>query len=208
MVAERVLFDRMSPNPPETIHQLRSSGTARSINFDYRGGRYYSTVMNNFYGDRCSDRKRLFVDAGCGNSPDAQIAIQYKHFQKAIKVDLWEPFHTNDFWRGKHGPGVKFIQGDICKLTDLIPAGTADFIGCNAVVDLMPLHDRLMFYEEAIEVLAVGGVLIVAYIPLAMGYRDWAHGRNEYEFLNPFGHKTLRCVTAQQNLLVIKKEPQ
>ena len=207
----RDAFDRCAEAPPSYLHTLRGPGGRRYWRYacTWNSVALYSNVLTNAYGNRLPRKRGIYLDAGCGNSPDAILAVKYLKFKSAKKVDLWPTFTGNPYAKGNErrleGKRVEFIQGDICKLSDYIPLGSVDMIGCNAAIDLMCKGDRCLFYNEALDVLAPGGMLLVSHVKLAHGHNDWVSGREEYEMINPFGLLGVECVVATKSLLAIKK---
>lgn len=201
-------FDRTSPEPPPYLDVLRCRGGRRHYKAVLRGTKFYSEALKQAYGQRLPKRRRLFIDAGCGHSPDAAMAVKYLGFKSAIKIDLFDLWPDNPYWAKDEkqlgGNQVEFIKGDICKLTDYVPPNSADLICCNAVVDLMSFADRHLFYHEALEVLAQDGILIVSHIPLAAGYQDWTHAYDEFEPLE--GTSDAWWIHGSKSLLVIQKD--
>lgn len=198
---KRPVFDRLNPEPPPYLHSLRHVGSRRTFRSDpaYRGcgwhrGPVFSTTMK-LAAEHMPKRRRLFIDAGCGESPDADLAREFK-FKTAVKIDLF-PIWGSAKWRK-----ATFIQGDICNLSDLVSLDSADMILCHAVLDLMPFEDRCLFYSESAKVLAEDGILAIGYQFLMNGYNDW-NVRKEESALRDAG---LTRVVGNKYFLVYKKE--
>lgn len=202
-------FDRTNPVPPWYLDILRCRGGRRHWNASCRNAPYYSQALKELNGARLPAKRGVYLDAGCGLSPDAAMAVKFFKFESAVKIDLFDLWPGNPFYKKDEsklgGARVQFVKGDICKLTDLVPLESVDCIGCNAVVDLMSMADRHLFYNEALEVLSPGGTLIVFHVPLSAGHQDWVHARDEYKLLDPFGFSGCECIAAQKSLLVVKK---
>lgn len=204
---ERVKFDRTNPIIPDGIYGMRSMGSRRMFLAHYHKDYRFSEAMA--FADCHNGKRNVFLDAGCGGSADAALAVRKLRFESAIKVDLWEHFERNDSDQraGKkfEGERVKFVQGDICKLTDFIEPNSIDLISCNAVLDLMNKGDRHQFYCEAEAVLAPGGTLIVSHINLASGHRDWVNGYQEWYPIYDAG-LSFESVRISKHLLILRKE--
>ncbi len=180
-------FDRTADAPPSYLHKLRCPGHWRFWKSRCGEGVFRSEAYKN--GVKHAKNKGVFLDAGCGHSGDAMIAVKHDGFKSAIKVDLWRPYcdagapgyggYFAKEMSQAEGERVKFIQGDIVTLTDYVKPSSVDFICCNAVLDLMSAEDRQQFYCECHKVLRVGGVLSVTWQLLALGHQDWTGGRNE-----------------------------
>lgn len=189
-------FDRRATKPPEYLCQLRSKGHWRMFNVGLvPDAQLLSSALKTLYTQPhlLPQDRNVFLDAGCGHSPDAHLARKVLGFKEAFKVDLWPPYcyDADDFFlkrmhRVECGK-VRFIQGDICELSSFVDPESIDAIGCNAMIDLIPIPDRRLFYEEACKVLAPGGVLSINRVPLAAGYGGWHQGPDYYAEL-----KTMR----------------
>lgn len=171
-------FDRNNPVPPDYLPSLRVAGRRRAYWQHPSNEKPWSQGSRSYcprYGqalrsalDYLPVSRRLFLDAGCGDSPDADLSLELG-FKRAVKIDLY-PLTPNRLYMWDR---AKFIQGDICNLDELVKPGTVDMITCSAVLDLMPFEDRVLFYRAAAEVLAYGGVLSINYVWLAAGWHDW-----------------------------------
>lgn len=206
-----VAFDRSATEAPKGLYVLRNVGHWRWFNScGWTGNNPApSTGMSMAWRYKKSG---VFLDAGCGHSPDAAVAVRWG-FKSAIKVDLWEPYWREmgcvsfrDRLEQIDGPKVRFIQGDICKLTDYVEPNSVDLINCHAVVDLLSADDRHLFYCEAYDALREGGVLAVTHLPLALGHRDWVHGRDEFGRIANDGYAAFECLRASKSILVLRKE--
>ena len=89
----------------------------------------------------------VFLDAGCGESPDADIALK-NGFSKAYGIDLFKIKSKNK---------SEFIQGDICQTIPL-EDNSVDAIGCHWVLPLLRDEERTSFYCEANRVLKPNGL--------------------------------------------------
>ena len=208
----QVLFDRLNPEPPPYLYQLRTVGHWRR--WKHKGTyRKISTALRNTGCDYLPTDQCLlpidrgcFLDAGCGHSSDAFFAMKRWGFKRGIKVDLFPPYETIPEFRTKmeqfENHRTRFVQGDICKLTDFIASGSVDMIGCAAVLDLMDRADRALFYGEAYEVLRPGGVMTVTYQWLTHGYHDWGDGDADLANAIDVGFESLNC---HRETLIVKK---
>jgi SAM-dependent methyltransferase len=148
----------------------------------------------------------LFLDAGCGDSPDALLAVRYLGFKSAIKVDLYPIKQANRFVErdlakaeGKTG---RFIQSDVCDMTGQVEDSSVSLIGCNAMIDLIEPEARPLFYAEAWRVLKPGGLLAISYIPLAAGY-GWGDGWAEIAAMRAKGFEQVN--RGHYNLIIVRK---
>lgn len=103
--------------------------------------------------------KANFLDCGCGNSPDADIAL-HAGFMEAIGVDLFPPSVNNK---------AKFIRQDICEKM-IFNARTFDVIISQAVIDLMYEKERIKFYKNVKRLLKKNGIFSVYICPLRQGH--------------------------------------
>ena len=196
-------FDRSNPEPPPYLTSLRSRGSRRRFQsnpqmscYAWYKGPVFSTALRN--AQELAVNRRTFLDAGCGNSPDSDLMLGVG-FSESIKVDLFPPEYTEyapDF--GK----TSFIQGDICKLSDYVPPESVDMIGCSAMLDLMNLADRSLFYCEAYDVMRPGGVLTIYYQWLVHGHHDWNNGYQDLQNANELG---FNCLDFTSHSLILRK---
>lgn len=116
----------------------------------------------------------VYVDAGCGESPDADLwlefggaeAYAYDLCPRIEEMDMGETDRLKPF---KFKRKSIFVQQDICERWPN-KNETVDAVGCHAVLDLLRPNERLYFYKEAYRVLKVGGVLTVLFQKLANGH--------------------------------------
>lgn len=167
-------FDRHDlENSKQYLGRLRGIGRRRRWSFN--NGKYDNHHPNRYYGVRSTAFENLhavrgynnrnqgvFLDAGCGESADADIAL-ITGYNKSYAIDLFEPL--NEFVRFK----ANFMLGDICEKLP-IKSGSVDAISCSFVVPLMCQEDRLLFYKQAYRMLKKGGYLSVAGDILSSGY--------------------------------------
>ena len=127
-------------------------------------------------------------------------------FKDAVKIDLFLPYGRISSFREQMDKfekrKVRFIQGDMCKLSDYIPPESVDMIGCSAVLDLMDADDRNLFYSEAYDVMRPGAVLTISYQWLVHGYHDWDNGRRDWSNATDLGFE---CVNWAMTSLILRK---
>jgi SAM-dependent methyltransferase len=174
-VTTRPKFDRRATTPPKYLARLRNKGWWRMLDYVQHDLGKDSVYYRSSAFKECYEDRGVFLDAGCGDSADALIA-RYAGFDKAYKVDLFPPFF--DSWQNLWGENfrqheakqwVELIQSDICEELP-IAAGSVDFIGCSAMIDLIPDDDRVLWYKEAYRLLKPGGKLSVYVVLLVNGY--------------------------------------
>lgn len=106
------------------------------------------------------DGNEVFIDLGCGNSPDALVATDLGY--QSYAFDLFPP-------RSQYLDDLPFMPADVVEripLDDL----TVDFAISQAMIDLVPLNERAAFYREVDRVLKVGGVFTQIGISLHCGH--------------------------------------
>lgn len=211
MLQERHRFNRLDPNPPPYLYVLRQIGHWRR--WKHAGTyREISTALRNAYDEWSGEETYLpesrgcFLDAGCGHSSDAFFAMERWGFKEGVKVDLFPPYddipHFREQMEQFERNRTRFIQGDICKLSDFIPADSVDMIGCAAVLDLMCADDRNLFYNEAFDVLRGGGILTISYVRLSHGYGDWKWGTADRRMAVEAGFDVL---VGRTNAMILQK---
>lgn len=166
-------FDRHATVAPSYLGRLRNKGYWRA--WDYlrylgRDSLYHRSVA--FREARWAP-KGVFVDAGCGYSADALIASA-AGYAKGYKIDLfplkgWNEYLERDMRQAEKERNIRFIQGDICERQN-IPDNSVDLICCNAMIDLVPQEDRVLFYKEAYRMLKPGGQLSICVVRLVNGH--------------------------------------
>ncbi len=152
--------------------------------------RAQSTAMRNLTARTTSG---VFLDAGCGDSPDADLALELG-FSQAYAVDL---FPADKIITGYNKPIVvkskaEFILGDMCEELPLEDS-SLDAISSNWVVPLMSPDDRELFYGQVKRMLKPKGIFSVTGDTMVSGY---GHGelfqmRNEHKRLQKVGFKSI-----------------
>lgn len=168
------------------LSKLRHPGRFRRL--DFAGGEYDTGHPNRYYGVRSTAFEELnaargyreeglgvYLDAGCGDSADADIAL-VTGYSKAYGVDLFRPYnHLSDqeykrfSKRGWSRITYEFILGDICERLP-IKSGSIDAISSSYVIPLMSRPDRLLFYKQVYRMLKPGGYFSLAAGTLTSGY--------------------------------------
>jgi len=162
------------------LEQLRMSGRKRRYMYrralerkfkDAPPNKWYgleSTALCNVPNSKCYG---VLVDAGCGASPDCNIAIQ-RGFELAIGMDLWPDagFGVKDpAFEGMRKSSVAWMNHDITGVFPL-KAGSVNVILSQAVLDLMNFADRARFYQASYRALKMGGLLSVYICKLKRGH--------------------------------------
>lgn len=176
-----IKFDRHSPEPPNYIDRLRSKGWWRTIDYIGNHRRYSgypehaSTALRqaHYY----DEGKWDFLDIGCGDSPDALVVMEQKSYRSAYKVDLFEPLQWQrgvnlsaiEFEKREKEQGVEFIKADVCEGIPL-PSRSIGLICANAMIELIPPQDRILFYKECYRLLRPKGILSVTCVSLVNGW--------------------------------------
>lgn len=157
-------FDRKTFDPTNNdedlsiLRVLRVQGSRRS------GNRTMSTAMRWSFA-RTDTREGLFVDLGCGESYDAQIAREFG-FETA-KFDLFSPSLTSTFVGGSDR--TNFTVADIAEHIPLNDS-TVEIAVCQAVVDLIEPVAREGFFREVDRVLKPAGVFCCSIYWLQSGW--------------------------------------
>lgn len=172
--ATTVPFNRKAKRPPTYLGRLRNRGYWRYWDYLHNAigedSIYYRSTA---FREAMFAPKGVFVDAGCGLSADALLA-SYAGYKKCYKIDLFALDGYNSFFDKKRKKvetkhDITFIRGDICE-PQPIPDNSVDLISCNAMIDLVPEEDRVLFYKEAYRMLKPGGQLSICIVKLKNGY--------------------------------------
>lgn len=169
-------FDRHSSKPPSYLDRIRSRGRYRMCELsysDFRGNGYpnkyndwKSVAYSELYMSTLNEERGTFVDAGCGDSPDAIIA-RLDGYKRAVGLDLFPQFSFTARYFKQHG--ARFKIQDICERWPFKDS-SVDGISCSAVLDLLTEDDRVLFYKEAFRVLKPRGKLSCYFVNLANGH--------------------------------------
>lgn len=108
-----------------------------------------------------SESGDIYVDLGCGDSPDGVLASRLGY--KAVGVDLALP--TPEY---RHGE-MQIILGDICERLPFEDS-TVDAITIQAVASLIFEEERERVYRECYRILKPTGALAVTGPRLSHGY--------------------------------------
>jgi SAM-dependent methyltransferase len=135
-------------------------------------------------------QKKIYLDVGCGDSPDVLIAAELGY--EAYGLDLFPP---KDAYKG----GAKFIKTDVA---ENIPfgEGIVHAITSQAMIDLIEPEKRLDFYKEVYRVLESGGTFSQIGIHLANG-----HGFNNQDEIERVRQVGFRAVWGQVSGLMAVK---
>lgn len=196
---EPASFDRHSKTPPLYLTQLRSRGDRRSWLYPEMPRWSYSAATGSIRESFLPMNRSIVVDAGCGNAPDALWAIDHLNFKAGIKIDLYEVHRYREI-RELEAGRVEFIKGDVCEEQPIADESVGLVIS-NAMIDLIPVADRPLFYKQCYRMLQPGGLLSIAYISLKAGY-GWDY-LAELEVLRRIGFTQLN---RGKNILVMRKE--
>jgi hypothetical protein len=198
------LFDRKSFNPEDDPHDRKVLNILRS-----RGGkRFFTRAWETWTGvthhsptktsclEMCplgAGRDRVLIDAGCGDSPDADIwtdeggiGIGYDLFPRKEKIEL--PISPSRYTLNRTS---QFKIQDICERWPNEDR-SVDVILSHAVLDLMDQSDRFLFYVQCERVLKGkndDSLLIIKYFPLSCGYGTFKKNHDQ-EVLEEAGLET------------------
>lgn len=195
--SNNIVFDRKQFDPEKDyVHRkilnvLRMRGSSRFFSCGWEkwtgrksGRRKISSAYEVLPIIHNEAKDKVLIDAGCGNSADSDFFAE--NGGTGIGLDLFPRTEQTVYPKTSCNPNEfvhkrksSFQIQDICerwKLDD----NYADFILCNAVLDLMTESDRILFYKEVSRVLKPKGILSVNFIRLRNG-----HGFNlGDEFIN------------------------
>lgn len=199
----REKFNRHATEAPFYLTQLRSRGRWRIGDLALNRGGFSSALGS--INPRMLKSHKVILDAGCGDSPDCAYAIKQWGFERGIKLDLFDIGLDNeyatrdlaDLERGK----VDFFRSDICENLHAQDE-TVSLVTCNAMIDLVPVADRPLFYELAWRALEPGGVMSIAYIPLVNGY-----GWNGWDELRSLRAQGFEHINAGKKSIIIVRKP-
>lgn len=136
----------------------------------------------------------VFVDCGCGDSPEVFMANDLG--MTGYGLDLMplmskqtsnhKPLAKQEYEK-RHN--VKFFQKDVCENWNMLEQ--ADVVHSNAMISLMSLDDRKLFYKNVFDNLKNGGLFVIGFIKLTNGY-DYDTSV-EVNLLKEAGFKLLFC---------------
>lgn len=208
-------FNRKNKKTPDhkTVEQWRNAGWSRTCKYrafsdslvkpkkGVRFDRFYgevvlenlrSTIYSLTY-KLSGGKNKVLVDAGCGRSPDAKIAVEQDGFKKSYQIDLF-PFPVA---KGN----IVHMEQDYCEKWKGIPDNSIDLVIAQATLDLVDAPDRDLFYKNAAKALKKGGYLGVYIVNLVGG-----HGfstKEEKEAVSNQGFYVEKSVTG--GFIAIKK---
>lgn len=198
------MFDRKATTPPDYLERLRNKGWHRC--WHILNGYHWSAFSHALgainFGQQLKTGRNIYLDAGCGYSPDAFLAVEYLDFAQAYKLDLFPINGGVRQIREREQGRVKFFQQDICDLSNFAD-NSISVISSNAMIDLLKPEERLLFYAEAYRAIEPGGLLSIGYVPLKAGYGDWGDWR-ELEILRNIGFKHVN--TGRISIIIVRKE--
>jgi hypothetical protein len=107
-----------------------------------------------------SSEGRVYLDVGCGDSPDRLIARSMGFISYGL--DLFAPTHLEQ-------DGGQFIKADA---VEHIPLANESVyaITSQAMIDLIETDSRLLFYQQVYRVLIAGGAFSQVGVELVNGY--------------------------------------
>lgn len=214
-------FDRKA-DKPWYLGKLRYKGYWRSYHFIDRDRGFYSTSLSHLAGylkaNNTSSRD-IFLDAGCGDSPDALMAATKLGYKKAFKIDLFEP--TFDEYgcvkQYSYEPikdrmrllekknKVSFIKADLCEPLPIHGVDKSiDAISCNAVVDLIKEEDKIAFYKNMYRILKPGGLLCICFVPLAAGYGSFGYLEHDIATMPVWG-VNFESIASTSSVFIVRK---
>lgn len=172
-------FNRSTFNPAENdehkkiLTTLRAVGNGRRMQFATCQRLQAAKGEENFPHRNCCSssaleylklprysKEQTYLDIGCGESPDRLIAAGMGY--KAIGVDLFAPAHLvvgeNEFIKADAVDGIPLPDGSVYAATS------------QAMIDLIPIDERLTFYSEVFRVMAQAGAFSQVGAVLVNGY--------------------------------------
>lgn len=186
-------FDRRTFNPEihalhrKTLNVLRQIGRSRAWHC-LNGIRYPSwpteqrhesdhiwccgsnalkALWQGLQGKRNKEGVEVYIDIGCGDSPDAYIAA-LSGFE-SFGVDLFPPSPDSDMANVVScAANSSFIRADALLLP--FKDYAADYISSQAMIALVKPQERLGLYEEIHRVLKIGGTFSLTGAELKCGY--------------------------------------
>ena len=196
------MFDRKHPDK-KIVKTLRSYGRLRLSYFN-QSEKYGYSCSENFYGvastalsdlhfriKEYNNEKKIFIDLGCGESPDCALAKKYG-FKKTIGIDLMDTDNKIGMDR--------FFKADIVERIP-VRSDSVDFAICQAVIDLVKPEERILVYKEIYRILKEEGFVSIYFQSLSEGYGFKL--REEVKKLESVGlKKTYYCCG---NNLIFKK---
>lgn len=181
MLLNRAPFDRKTFNPNEctsdkkSLDVLRTQGRTRLYGYENWHPRNSdrhsvddparccgSTALKNLHLTRAK-RGDVFLDLGCGDSPDALIAKKYGY--SALAFDLFE----------SQLPSSVFIQHDIVEDWPKSQKGQIAIVSCQAMIDLVTPDERERLYRNVFNGLRDDGLFSLYGVNLHCGYGFNAH---------------------------------
>lgn len=150
-------FDRKTFNPETNYKHSVSLRVLRNVGRKRRYGSGALKMLPQF-----ESKRGVYVDLGCGDSPDTVIASQLGYL--AYGFDLFPPAGDAD-----KRCNVHFQRADVAER--LPPAdNSVDFVTSNAMIDLIPKDERTGLYKEVFRILKPGGVFVQIGIILHCGH--------------------------------------
>lgn len=178
-------FDRKTFDPINNEKEKRTLGRLRGPG----GGRFFRLGWEKWINNKwCKNTNssalsalnpseiigKTVIDAGSGDSADADIVSIFGG--KGIAFDLFPRKESYHFPKSIHSPnGFVFYRKSDFKIQDIcesweIEKYSVDVVLSNAVIDLMSIPDRILFYKEVHKALKTGGILSTYIIHLKNGH--------------------------------------
>jgi len=177
MITTQYEQERFDKTNPTRLYSLRCMGRSRRHRFINRHGscnhtgphtncRCASTSLS-YLSYYMAQRKGVYIDFGCGDSPDAAIASDAGHY--AYALDLVPPSES-------YQPSTiynlgRFFKGDITGNMNNFGSGFADYASCHAVISLMRPYERIDFYHNVLSILRHGGLFAFTINQLRDGWK-------------------------------------
>lgn len=202
MMLNRQPFDRKTFNPDDPVDKrsldtLRTQGRSRFYAFNtYRSDRHDlsshyrccgSTALRNLRLTRAK-RGDMFLDLGCGDSPDSLIAKKLGY--SVMAFDLFD----------SQLPSHVFIKRDIVEDWPESQNGTFAVINCQAMIDLVAPDERERLYRNVFNGLRPSGLFSLYGVNLHCGY-----GFNSHVEIQRVRNVGFRAVDVKANGFVVIK---
>lgn len=204
VLLNRAPFDRKTFNPSNSVDRrsldtLRTQGRTRLYGFQ----NWHQTSSKHFADDpiRCcgssalkylhlsrAKRGDVFLDLGCGDSPDSLIAKKYGY--SALAFDLFD----------SQLPSSVFIKHDIVEDWPKSQEGKIAIVSCQAMIDLVHPDEREQLYLNVFKGLRPDGLFSLYGVNLHCG-----HGFNAHVEIQRIRKVGFRAVDVKPNGFIVLK---